>query len=507
MFESGEGLIRADGVGKSFGAVQALDDVSLEILSGQVLGLVGHNGAGKSTLISILAGTQQPSNGHLTFASQDIALPGYSVDQAQANGVRCVFQELSLCPNLTVAENTRILHPALKGFGWRRRACQLIAEKLEEIFPNHGIDPDELVGDLSIARRQMVEIARAFTQIDTPIRLVILDEPTSSLDAVIAQQLLDHVRRFVDDGGACILISHLLEEVLQTSDRIVVMRDGGVVADRTAAKFSRESLVTAMGSVAKERDAGHSPSKVRDVGAKAMISLRPTQQNDDKRLQAFPGEIVGLAGLSGHGQTEALIEIYRGKGEQDEAGAKTSGAGAPMALVAGDRQVDGVFPLWSIAMNVVIGSMRQLTRGGLIDPEAEARLSSEWQQKIAIRTPDMNNNILSLSGGNQQKALFARALASNAEIILMDDPMRGVDIGTKQEVYEMIRSEVDAGRTFVWYTTEMDELAHCDHVYVFRNGAIVADLTGGEVTEQRVLHASFEDQAAADSVRAGESLQ
>ena len=168
-----------------------------------------------------------------------------------------------------------------------------------------------------------------------------------------------------------------------------------------------------------------------------------------------------------------------------------------MALVAGDRQVDGIFPLWSIGMNIVIGSMRHLTKGGLIDPEAEARLCKEWREKIAIRTPDMNNNILSLSGGNQQKALFARALASNAEIILMDDPMRGVDIGTKQEVYEMIREEAGLGRTFLWYTTEMDELEHCDHVYVFRNGAIVADLSGEEITEQHVLQASFEDSEEA----------
>lgn len=493
MFESGKGLIRVDGVGKSFGAVRALNEVSLEILSGQALGLVGHNGAGKSTLISILAGTQQPSDGRLSFSAQDTVLPGYDVALAQAQGIRCVFQELSLCPNLTVAENTRILHPAIKGAGWRKRARALIAAKLEEIFPGHGIDPNELVGDLSIARRQMVEIARAFSEVNSPVRLVILDEPTSSLDAVIAQQLLDHVRRFIDGGGACILISHLLEEVLQSSDRIVVMRDGGVVADHTAADFTRESLVAAMGSVAKDQSAARAPGKLRNAGTQAIISLQPARQDDSKRLQAYRGEIVGLAGLSGHGQTEALVEIYRGKAERSDSGA---GKAPPMALVAGDRQVDGVFPLWSIAMNIVIGSMRQLTRGGLIDPEAEARISSEWQKKIAIRTPDMNNNILSLSGGNQQKALFARALASDAEIILMDDPMRGVDIGTKQEVYEMIRAEVEAGRTFVWYTTEMDELAHCDHVYVFRNGAIVADLAGGEVTEQKVLHASFEEGTA-----------
>ncbi len=491
MLNALEPFITVDGVGKNYGAVQALQSVDLKILAGQALGIVGHNGAGKSTLISILAGTQMPSGGELTFAQSGISLPGYKVDQAQAHGIRCVFQELSLCPNLTVAENARILHPAIRGVGWKARARRLISDKLDEVFPGHGINPDDEVGDLSIAKRQMVEIARAFTKVDSPIHLIILDEPTSSLDAIIAQQLLTHLRGFVDQGGACILISHLLEEILQSSDRIVVMRDGGVVDDRAARDFDRGTLVEAMGSVAKEKDEARKAAKARQQESEALVSIRPAQQSDGRRLQAFSGEIVGLAGLSGHGQTDALIDVYQQKRRDTQGPAKT----VPMALVPGDRQVDGVFPLWSIGMNIVIGSMRQLTRGGLINPQAEARLCEDWREKIAIRTPDMNNNILSLSGGNQQKALFARALASDAEIILMDDPMRGVDIGTKQEVYEMIREEAGLGRTFLWYTTEMDELEHCDHIYVFRNGAIVADLAGDEVTEQRVLHASFEDGA------------
>ena len=167
--------------------------------------------------------------------------------------------------------------------------------------------------------------------------------------------------------------------------------------------------------------------------------------------------------------------------------------GIDIAFVAGDRQTDGVFPLWTIGQNISIGSIRNLLNFGLLDLEREQELANNWREKIAIRTPDVNDNILSLSGGNQQKALFARAFGSPADTILMDDPMRGVDIGTKQEVYEMIRAEAEAGRTFIWYTTEMDELKHCDHVYVFRNGAIVADLTRDELTEQKVLHASFEE--------------
>ena len=164
-----------------------------------------------------------------------------------------------------------------------------------------------------------------------------------------------------------------------------------------------------------------------------------------------------------------------------------------VAVVAGDRQNDGVFPLWSINKNISIGSLRELLQRWLVDGGAEARLGATWQDRLAIQTPDMDNPILSLSGGNQQKALFARALGSKADIILMDDPMRGVDVGTKHEVYGLIRNEAEAGRTFLWYTTETDELEHCDHVYVFREGVIVADLPRDQVTEEKVLQASFRE--------------
>jgi ribose transport system ATP-binding protein len=169
---------------------------------------------------------------------------------------------------------------------------------------------------------------------------------------------------------------------------------------------------------------------------------------------------------------------------------------APVALVAGDRQSDGIFPLWSIAQNIGVRSLARLRRGLLISNELEMEMAATWQKRIGIRTPDLANNILSLSGGNQQKALFARALGSDARIILMDDPMRGVDIGTKLEVYDLIREEARKGRTFLWYTTETDELDHCDHVYVFRNGRIVADLDRGELSEEKVIQSSFAEAAS-----------
>jgi ribose transport system ATP-binding protein len=489
MSEGSSVIVRLDGVERHFGAVRALDGVDLTVDSGSCVGLVGHNGAGKSTLMHILAGSGRADRGCITIRGHEEA--AYSVARAQKLGIRCVFQELSLCPNLTVAENTRITHASLKGIGWRKRSAALIRAKLDEIFPGHRIDPSDVVGDLAIGQRQMVEVARAFTVTDDPLHLVILDEPTSSLDAHTAGQLLAFVRRAVGQGISSILISHMLGEILSTCDRVVVMRDGKVVATDTASAFDRDRLVATMGG-AKHRDKTDTAAKSRGE-TPVLVRARPRGQSAGAELVAHQGEIIGLAGLASHGQTRLLLDIVRAS-TGSRPGVEV---GAPVALVAGDRQTDGIFPLWSIAQNIGIRSLSSLKRGLLLSPEREAALARSWQEKIGIRTPDVGNNVLSLSGGNQQKVLFARALGSDARIILMDDPMRGVDIGTKLEVYDLIREEARKGRTFLWYTTEMDELENCDHVYVFRNGRIVADLTHSELTEEKVIQSSFEEGAGA----------
>ncbi|WP_018183201.1 sugar ABC transporter ATP-binding protein [Kaistia granuli] len=486
MSEGSPVIVKLDGVERHFGAVRALDGVDLVVGAGECVGLVGHNGAGKSTLMHILAGTGTPDRG--TIAIGGTLETAYSVARAQKLGIRCVFQELSLCPNLTVTENTRISHAALKGPGWRQRSTALIRAKLDEIFPGHGIDPSDVVGDLAIGQRQMVEVARAFTVTDEPLRLVILDEPTSSLDAHTAGQLLAFIGRARQQGISTILISHVLGEILSTCDRVVVMRDGRVVASDTASSFDRDRLVGTMGG-ARHRD-GDTATRARTRGQTPVkVRARPRNQQGSAELVAHAGEIIGLAGLAGHGQTRLLLDIY-GASTHRRPGVEIDD---PVALVAGDRQTDGIFPLWSIAQNIGIRSLAGLKRGWLLSAEREQALARAWQAKIGIRTPDLDNNILSLSGGNQQKVLFARALGSDARIILMDDPMRGVDIGTKLEVYDLIRAEAGKGRTFLWYTTEMDELSHCDHVYVFRNGRIVADLAHSELTEEKVIQSSFEE--------------
>lgn len=477
--------IRLDGVERSFGAVRALNAVTLAVGANECVGLVGHNGAGKSTLMHVLAGTLAPDAGRIIVDGEDVT-GLWSVRFARAKGVRCVFQELSLCPNLSVAENMRVFHGPLKGLGWKRRASALAAQKLDEIFPGHGIDPADTISDLPIGARQMAEIARAFTVTDDPLRLVILDEPTSSLDAVTANQLLAFVRQEVQRGTSVILISHLLGDILSTASRIVVMKDARIVAERPASQFDRTALVSAMGSEAA------SPQQARAGNAASaepvVVRARPlTSRGETAALEARKGEVIGLAGLAGHGQTRMLLQLYARK--EAEVAAAT-------AYVAGDRQNDGIFPLWSIAQNVTARSLRALRRGLFLDAGKQQAMAESWQQRMKIRTPDMQDNILTLSGGNQQKALFARALGSDAEIILMDDPMRGVDIGTKQEVYDMIAAEARAGRTFIWYTTEIEELSHCDRAYVFRNGAITASLGAGQLSEEQVLQASFAESSS-----------
>lgn len=475
-------IIAVDGAKVSFGAVKALDGVTLRVMPGECVGLVGHNGAGKSTIVSVINGGLTPHHG--TVTSDGERQERYGINAARERGVRCVFQELSLCPNLSIVENTRLVHRTLGGFGWRSRAAKIIEKSLDAVFPGHGIDSGQTVGDLSIAERQMVEIALAFSDAGTPARLVILDEPTSSLDASLARQMLDHVRRFIAAGGSVIFISHILHEILETADRIVVMKDGRVVAERPAHRFDHHGLVEAMGSVAK---AETRQRPMRDQSAAPVIL---SHQAAGIPFTARTGEIIGLAGLAGHGQTELLLALH----------AARSGNWLPqgnplVTFVAGDRRLNGVFELWSILRNFSIASLGDMSRRGLVLEAGEKTRGTAWKERIEIRTPDLNSRILSLSGGNQQKVLFARALSTRAPIVLMDDPMRGVDVGTKQEVYAIIREEAAGGRTFIWYSTEMDEVCLCDRVYVFREGRITAELGGDAVDEANIISASFEGAA------------
>ena len=477
-------------VSKHFGGVRALVDADLAIGRGERLAVIGHNGAGKSTLVNLLLGVFGPTHGTIGFAGRDVTA-SHTVAGAFSLGVRCVFQELSLCPNLTVYENLALQHAPLRRPGWRRQARRLMRDKLDEIFPGNGIEVDQLVSRLSISERQMVEIARAFVEVGAPIGLVILDEPTSSLDSRTTDHLLVYLRRAADGGVAVVFISHRLREVLELVERVVVMRDGRVVADRDAARLERDDLVSLMGGEAEDAVETAAPIRTApDAGAPPILTVGG---RGAEPLELRPGEIVGLAGLEGHGQRDLLHAIFAGGGGKG----RVIACDTALTYVSGDRHTEGVFPLWSVGRNITAGLIDQLRRFGLLLPSTERRVVGEWMERLAIRAPDGAVPILSLSGGNQQKVLIARAFASEASLILLDDPTRGVDVGTKKELYLRVREEADRGRGFLWYTTELDELEVCDRVYVFYEGRISDHLGRDELTEDRLLRASFE-RAPAD---------
>jgi ribose transport system ATP-binding protein len=510
-------LVGLAGISKTFGQVNALSGVDFDFRSNECVGIAGHNGAGKSTLMAVLAGVFPPDRGTLSIDGAVVPAARYDANAARAAGVRCVFQELSLCANLSVAENMCIVHPELRGRGWRRRATALMVEQLDAIFPGHGLKGHELVADLTLTQRQMVEIARGFTVVSDPVRLVILDEPTSSLDAHTADQLLVFIREAARRGIASILISHMLGEIERVADRVMVMRDGMVAGVLSREGLTQDAIIRAMG---QHVELGDTPAEARARFERASgtgfeWALGP---GDRVRVEAARGEVVGFAGLAGQGQTDVLLAIYQA--------ATRRRAHQRVAFVAGDRVRDGVFPLWSIAQNLDIrwlfGGLDEAARDAgvradaghapasdgrrhsgthsrprmMLDLRATRQLVQTWRERIGIRGAAMSAGILSLSGGNQQKVLFARALASDADLILMDDPTRGVDIGTKRDIYQLVRSEALKGRTFIWYTTENDELAYCDRTYVFRSGRVTRVLDAEHCTEASLLAASFEEQAA-----------
>ena len=486
-------LIGLAGIGKTFGRVTALADVSFDFRAGECIGIAGHNGAGKSTLMAVLTGVFRPEHGTMTVAGR--AVRDYDPNAARTAGVRCVFQELSLCANLSVAENVSIVHPELRGRRWRRRATQMIREQLDAIFPGHGIGGHELIADLTLTQRQMVEIARAFTTVSAPVRLVILDEPTSSLDAHTSSQLLAFIERAGRQRVATILISHMLGEIERVAHRVLVMRDGRVAAVLPRDAATQDAILRAMGQhVEVERAPAASADAARREVEREQAGYRfGVGAGGRVSIDARRGEVIGFAGLAGQGQSDALLAVYEAASKRRER----------VAFVAGDRPRDGIFPLWSIVQNLDIRWLLNgaHARGPLrlprpIDRRASGALAQTWRQRIGIRGAPLDAGILSLSGGNQQKVLFARALASDAQLILMDDPTRGVDVGTKRDIYQLVRDEAARGRTFIWYTTENDEFAYCDRTYVFRASRVTRMLHAHECSEQALLAASFDEAAA-----------
>ncbi len=481
----------AHGVTKRYGSTRALNGVDLAVGPGEILGLVGHNGAGKSTLMRMLAGREQPDEGRISWRGGG---GRWDARAAAAAGVRMVYQELALCADLTVAENAALSDPRPPRPGWRGTAERRIAEVLDTVFPGHGISVIRRAGELPMAERQMVEIARALCT--DHLGLLILDEPTESLGVDATRQLYAHLKSLVSGGVSVLLISHRMQEVLEHSDRIAVMKDGAVVEIVDSAGATESALLTAMGGeVRADSGALARAAEVTGAVSAGAVSAGAVSQGsaetiaelrtgDGPAFRIAAGEIVGLAGLAGQGQEDVLARLWRGG----------RGVRAPKhrSYVPGDRQTSGILPLWSVAENLTISALAAVSRFGVVDGRAKRELARRWISALRVRG-EAGTPITALSGGNQQKVLVARAFASDARLVLLDDPFRGVDVATKNELYALMKAEAAAGRAVVWYSTENGEMAHCERVYVFRSGRIVSELAGETNTEERIIADSFDD--------------
>lgn len=469
---------------KTYGPTLANDAVTLSVRPGDIIGLVGGNGAGKSTLMRMLCGEAAPDSGAIIIDGREVS-GHYSATEAQANGIRIVHQELSLCANLSVAENFYLEAPR-GGFGfpgWRKTYRERARAALEAVFPDSGIDIDRQVGRLPIGERQMVEIARALTA--PGARLVILDEPTSSLGLERSRQLRAHLHARAAEGLAFIFISHKLHEIVDVATRIAVMRNGRLVWEGEPEAASVDKLVTLMGGEADPRG----ERKARERGAAGEVLVRiagPVASEVGGEIALKAGEIVGLAGLEGSGQRELLHEIFApgtSRGAVERKG--------QASFVSGDRQREGVFPLWNVLANISIERIARLWSGARITRSDEEAAALPAAEQLRLDPGRFGSGILDLSGGNQQKALVARALASDAPVILLDDPTRGVDVNAKQDFYATIAELARAGKLVVWYSTEDLEFLECDRVLVFSGGKVSEELTGADISEQRIVDASF----------------
>jgi ribose transport system ATP-binding protein len=493
--KSRDSFIEMQNVTKRYGPTVAAREVTLRVDRGEVVGLVGANGAGKSVMMRILSGVTRPDSGSLHIDNHPVALEQFSPLTAKKRGVRIVFQELSLCTNLSVYENFYIEHAGLfKGARrWRKKARQLARAAIDAVFPGNPIDVGMRLGSLPIAQQQMVEIARAVC--DEKLRLLILDEPTSSLPREQTDQLLRYVIDRRAEGVSFVFISHRLTEVLSVSDRIYVMLNGVVQWVGPAADTNEEDLVNKImgvgASSARDEDAGERPVLAAPIAKAADgIGLEArglnTKDLHDITISMRGGEIVGIAGLDGSGQREFLQSVFHPR-----RGQAVTRRGS-VAYVTGDRKTEGNFPLWSVARNMVIGKLAgnhlySRVRQKLLNPLVE-----EWYRELSIKGTGIHAPIVSLSGGNQQKVLIARALISKADIIILDDPTRGVDIATKRLLYRLLEEAAGKGKLVIWYSTEDEEFDHCTTVAVMHGGSVIRVLSKSEATRENIINASFQ---------------
>ena len=493
--------IRCSGISKSY-AVPVLVDVDFECRPGEVHALIGANGAGKSTLAKIICGLVRPDGGTMTLDGARYTPTGKP--DAEAAGIHIVHQELNLIGTLTVAENLFLSRlPRRLGVVDRRRLRRDAREALARVDLAE-LDPDTPVAELGVGVRQQLEIAAALAQ---HCRLLILDEPTAALMDPQIERLFEHIRRLRAEGVSLIYVSHRMDEIRRIADRVSVLRDGQVIATRVASELATDEAVRLMAG----RDVESVAASTRAPGPVRLRVLNLSRGSAVRNVSfdAHAGEILGIAGLVGSGRTELLRAIFGA--DRADAGTVAVGDAAPqcfrsprqavaagLAMVPEDRKEQGLLLPCSVRVNTTLAHLQTFRKlGGRLDRQAEAAAATETGAAMDLRSHGVEQPVVELSGGNQQKVLIGRWLMRDAEVYLFDEPTRGVDVSAKATVYRLLGELAERGKACVVVSSEMEELMTlCDRIAVLSQGRLVRTFARGEWSHQRLLAAAFQHVTA-----------
>jgi ribose transport system ATP-binding protein len=508
MRQDEQAFFQMSGVSKSYGGAVALDHAELAVRQGRIHAILGENGAGKSTLLKVMSGVVQPDEGTMHLDGHPVSFA--SPAEANAAGIVCVYQELSLIPDLSVADNIFASNPPRRFGMIDRRAQRRDAEAALARAGAADINPLAKVRDLPLSRQQMVELAKGLAR---EPRILILDEATSALTAADVARVIEVLKRLRDEGLALLFISHRMHEVKALADECTVYRNGRHVMSFEAGTRSDNEVIEMMigrkyQHVFPDKPADKAIGKIADNHPQPVLACRDLTWNDTLRGISFSlgaGEILGLGGLDGQGQRELLLALFgvlRGCAGKIEIDGKAVSIASPviaranpigMALIPEDRKTEGLMLPMSVRENLSFAALDRMSTAGVIDRERQQSLVDRMMELLAIKSFSVDAPVGSLSGGNQQKVVIAKWLIRQPKILLLSDPTRGIDVGTKQEIYQLLRRLADDGAAILFYSTDYDELIGCcDRVLVLYEGRIKKELAGSEITEQNLIASALD---------------